>query len=74
MLRYALTGSLGEVARIHRSVVGTYVDDFAKYARSADLERLPRLFAATANTVEERVRFSRLGHTEDDRYGAGGAS
>lgn len=60
VLRYARTGSFGEVARVHRSVAGTYVDDFAKYARSADLERLRRLFAATANSVGEKVRYSRL--------------
>lgn len=60
VVRYARTGSFGEVARVHRSVAGTYVDDFAKYARSADLERLRRLFAAIANSVGEKVRYSRL--------------
>ena len=60
VLRYRETGSFGEVARVHRSVAGTYVDDFSKYARSADRERLRRLFAATANWVGEKVRYSRL--------------
>ena len=58
--RYAATGSREEVARVHRSLAGTYTADFSKYARSADLERLQRLFSATANSVGEKVRYSRL--------------
>ena len=58
--RYAATGAREEVARVHRSLAGTYAADFSKYARSADLERLQRLFSATANSVGEKVRYSRL--------------
>lgn len=60
VLRYRETGSMEEVARVHRSVAGTYADDFAKYARNADLGRLRRLFPAIARSVGERVRYSRL--------------
>lgn len=60
VLRYRETGSLEEVARVHRSVAGTYADDFAKYARNADLGRLRRLFPAIARSVGDRVRYSRL--------------
>lgn len=58
--RFAETGSREEVARVHRSLAETYAADFSKYARSADLERLQRLFSATANSVGEKVRYSRL--------------
>lgn len=60
VLRYRETGSMEEVARVHRSVAGTYADDFAKYARNADLGRLRRLFPAIARSVGDRVRYSRL--------------
>ena len=60
VLRYRETGSMEEVARVHRSVAGTYADDFAKYARNADLGRLRRLLPAIARSVGERVRYSRL--------------
>lgn len=60
VLSYRRTGSMEEVARVHRSVAGTYADDFAKYARSADIGRLQRLFSAIARSVGEKVRYSRL--------------
>src|SRR5947199_174279 len=38
--RYAEGRDLVTAAAVHRSILGTYVDDFSKYARGADLERL----------------------------------
>src|SRR5260221_2820323 len=41
--RYATTRDPMEAAGVHRSILETYVDDFSKYARGADLERIRRV-------------------------------
>ena len=37
---YLETGSYNAAHEVHRSILDTYIDDFAKYARKAELARL----------------------------------
>ena len=54
------SGSPLEVAAVHRSIASTYEDDFAKYARGAQLGRLQRLFRTVPRTVGQPVSYRRL--------------
>ena len=54
------TGSLSEVADVHREIVDTYVDDFAKYARDQDLALLQRVFASVPRMLGKRIKYVNL--------------
>jgi hypothetical protein len=45
---------------VHRSILNTYVDDFSKYARASDLERLRRVFEALPANLGQKVRYNRF--------------
>ena len=45
---------------MHRSIADTYQDDFAKYARGAQLTRLQRLFRSIPRTVGRKVTYRNL--------------
>ena len=53
-------GSPLEVAAVHRSIAETYQDDFAKYARGAQLVRLQRLFRSIPGSVGRKVAYHTL--------------
>ena len=50
------TGSFSEVAEVHREVVETYIDDFAKYARDRDLVLLQRVFSSVPRMVGQKIK------------------
>ena len=60
VLAYCESGSLLEVAAVHRSIASTYEDDFARYARGAQLGRLQRLFRTVPRMVGQPVSYRRL--------------
>ena len=64
---YARSGALSDVADVHRSVVATYQDDFAKYAAQGTLVRLQRVFNAVPRTVGRKVKYSSLSRDETAR-------
>ena len=49
-----------EVAAVHRSIADTYQDDFAKYAKGAQLTRLQRLFRSIPRSVGRKVSYRNL--------------
>ena len=51
------TGSLEAVSPIHRSIIDTYEDDFAKYARRDDLVMLQRVFRQIPRQVGKKVKY-----------------
>lgn len=57
---YCESGSLLEVAAVHRSIAATYEDDFARYARGAQLARLQRVFRTVPRMVGRPVTYRRL--------------
>ncbi len=55
------------VAEVQRTILDTYVDDFAKYARQAQLARLQRIFRTVPAQLGRKVKFTHL--SPDDRSG-----
>jgi predicted AAA+ superfamily ATPase len=50
---------------VHRSIVQTYQDDFARYSRKASLQRLHRVFESAPRAIGEKVKYSRI--SREDR-------
>jgi predicted AAA+ superfamily ATPase len=50
----------GEVQRVQRGILDTYVDDFSKYARQVQLVRLQRVFRAVPAHLGRKIKFSNL--------------
>lgn len=57
---YTETGSVTEVAAIHRSIVETYQDDFSKYARQRELALMQRMFRVIPTIIGQKVKYSNL--------------
>ncbi len=57
---YREHGSLASVAEIQRSIIGTYQDDFAKYARRDDLLLLQKVLAFVPGALGRKVKFSAI--------------
>jgi predicted AAA+ superfamily ATPase len=64
---YVETGDIQEVMNIHSSIIETYIDDFAKYARDADLLRLRRIFDYVPTSVGEKTKYSNIDPNEKAR-------
>lgn len=57
---YRQNRSLASVNEIHRSIIGTYQDDFAKYARGDDLLLLQKALTFIPGSLGKKVKFSAL--------------
>lgn len=57
---YCERRSLPEVTAVHRSLVETYLDDFAKYARREKLGMLQRVFRYIPRGVGKKVKYSNI--------------
>jgi len=64
---YIETDDFEEVMNIHSSIIETYLDDFAKYARDADLLRLHRIFDYVPTSVGEKTKYSNIDPNEKAR-------
>ena len=51
------THDMAEVVKVHRRIVNTYIDDFAKYANGADLALMQNVFRALPMHVGEKVKY-----------------
>jgi len=54
------TGSVRNVADIHRSITETYQDDFSKYARTHQLALLQRIFRTIPRLIGKKVKYSNI--------------
>ncbi len=54
------TGSIRDVADIHRSITETYQDDFSKYAQTHQLALMQRVFRAIPRIVGKKVKYSNI--------------
>lgn len=71
VLAFQESRSLEEAGHVHRRIVSTYEDDFAKYARRQDLMRLQRIFRMIPRQVGRKVKyanFSRENHTRNVKF------
>ncbi|MDH5298019.1 MAG: DUF4143 domain-containing protein [Desulfobulbaceae bacterium] len=53
-------GSLAAVSEVQRSIIDTYQDDFAKYARRNDLLLLQKVLAFIPRSLGRKVKFSAI--------------
>ncbi len=51
------TESMMQVSAVHRRVVNTYIDDFAKYATGTDLALMQNVFRQLPNQVGKKVKY-----------------
>ena len=54
---YCETGSMQSAVAVHRSIIHTYEDDFAKYARSKDLALIQEVFRRIPSMVGQKVKY-----------------
>jgi hypothetical protein len=52
--------SLSEVTAVHRSIAGTYQDDFSKYARQKDLALMQKVFRHIPRIIGQKVKYSNI--------------
>ncbi len=62
--RYKESGSLAEATTVHRTIVNTYQDDFAKYARQQDLALLQKVFSAIPRRLGQKTKYSNISREE----------
>jgi predicted AAA+ superfamily ATPase len=61
------TGSLEEAAAVHRRIVSTYEDDFAKYARQRELALFQHVFRQLPRQVGQKVKYVNFSREERAR-------
>jgi predicted AAA+ superfamily ATPase len=61
------SGSLVESSAVHRRIVSTYEDDFAKYARHSKLALLQRVFRLIPRQVGQKVKYVNLSREDRSR-------
>ena len=59
------TESVSKVQDIHRSILYTYIDDFAKYAKKSELVRLQKIFRSIPLVQGEKIKYSNI--SRDDK-------
>lgn len=57
---YTETESVSEVQDVHRSILDTYIDDFAKYAKKSELVRLQKIFRFIPLVEGQKVKYSNI--------------
>ena len=60
MARFAESGDYSLALEVHRSILETYRDEFAKYASGADLEKIRRIFEQLPMNIGQKVRYNRF--------------
>lgn len=57
---FADQGDFEAVTEIHRSIMETYREDFGKYARGAEIEKIRRIFDVAPGNIGQKLRWSRV--------------
>jgi uncharacterized protein len=65
VLVFQESGSFEEATVVHRSIISTYEDDFAKYARHRELTLLQRVFQQIPRQIGHKVKYVNL--SREDR-------
>lgn len=60
VLAYKETQSISDVSEVHRSIVETYQDDFAKYAKHRELVLMQQVFRQIPRNVGKKVKYSNI--------------
>lgn len=67
VLAYVQTKSFFEVRRVQRSILQTYQDDFSKYAKYSQVDRVRRVFNFVPGHLGEKIKFSEIDPEEKSR-------
>jgi predicted AAA+ superfamily ATPase len=59
--------SLTEVTAVHRSIAGTYQDDFSKYAKHKDLALMQKVFRQIPRIIGQKVKYSNISKEDKSR-------
>ena len=57
---FVANGNLDDVIDIHLSIIETYQDDFAKYARHSQLSKIQNVFQYVPQAVGQKVKYSNI--------------
>ncbi|SLM30302.1 conserved hypothetical protein [Desulfamplus magnetovallimortis] len=60
ILAYSDTGSALDVTDVHRSILDTYLDDFAKYGKQIELPLMQRVFRFIPRMLGKKVKYSNI--------------
>jgi len=60
VLTYIQTSSITKSRDVHRSIIQTYRDDFAKYATQSELARLQHVFDVLPQMVGRKIKYSNI--------------
>ncbi|MBU2622130.1 MAG: ATP-binding protein [Proteobacteria bacterium] len=64
---FAEENSLMEVTAVHRSIAGTYQDDFSKYAKQKDLALMQKVFRRIPRIIGQKVKYSNISREDKSR-------
>ena len=64
---FAEENSLTEVTAVHRSIAGTYQDDFSKYAKHKDLALMQKVFRQIPRIIGQKVKYSNISREDKSR-------
>ena len=59
--------SLTEVTAVHRSIAGTYQDDFSRYAKHKDLALMQKVFRQIPKIIGQKVKYSNISKEDKSR-------
>ncbi len=65
--QYISSNDLEHAMQTHSSVVETYRDDFAKYAKSGDLLKLQKVFDYVPSAIGEKIKYSSIDENSQAR-------
>lgn len=57
---FAQTQDIQQVQVVHRSILETYREDFGKYSKGAETEKIRRLFDAVPPSIGQKMRWNRV--------------
>ncbi len=66
-LAFSESKSMLDAREVHRSIIQTYQDDFAKYSREPTLGRIHKVFDAIPSIAGEKVKYANI--SREDRSG-----
>jgi len=64
---FATGGALPDVTAVHRSIAGTYQDDFAKYARQKELALMQKVFRQIPRMIGQKIKYSTISKEDKSR-------
>jgi len=64
---FAEENSVTEVTAVHRSIAGTYQDDFSKYAKQKDLALMQKVFRQIPRMIGQKVKYSNISREDRSR-------